>query len=105
MTPANILVVGGTAVLTDLRLSALAGGPASLGGGPQSPCGDLPGGAAGTGGYMSPELAEGAVGLEGLDARADVWAAGVVLHETLSGERLFPQACARARTQASSRVH
>ena len=40
---------------------------------------------------MSPELAEGAAGLEGLDARADVWAAGVVLHEALSGQRLFPQ--------------
>ena len=40
---------------------------------------------------MSPELAEGAVGLDGLDARADVWSAGVVLHEALSGERLFPQ--------------
>ncbi len=98
MTPANILVVGGTAVLTDLRLSALARGPASLaGGGPPPAGGDLPGGAGGTGGYMSPELAEGAVGLEGLDARADVWAAGVVLHEALSGERLFPQARERER--------
>ncbi len=45
----------------------------------------------GTGRYISPELAAGAVGLDGLDGRADVWAAGVVLQEALSGQRLFPQ--------------
>ena len=96
LTPANILVCGGRAVLTDICLLALAVGPEE---GPGddveslSPGDDeAPRGAEGTGGYMSPELAEGAVGLEGLDARADVWAAGVVLHEALSGERLFPQA-------------
>ena len=40
LTPSNILVVGGTAVLTDLRLSALARGPARPGGGgPPQPSG------------------------------------------------------------------
>jgi serine/threonine protein kinase len=110
VTPSNIIIVGGTAVITDLRLSALASGPASQAGGPPAPLGALPGGAAGTSGYMSPELAEGAVGLDGLDARADVWAAGVVLHEALSGERLFPQAGApipltRARVSTLVAVH
>jgi serine/threonine protein kinase len=91
VAPSNILVAGGRAVLTDLRLSALADGPASLGDSLPSSYGELLRGVVGTKGYMSPELAEGAVGLDGLDARADVWAAGVVLHEMLSGERLFPQ--------------
>jgi serine/threonine protein kinase len=85
VTPSNILIVDGSAVITDLRLSALSGGLSS-------PFREMLTGAAGTGRYMSPELAEGAVGLGGLDARADVWAAGVVLHEALSGELLFPQA-------------
>ncbi len=46
----------------------------------------------GTPGYMSPEMAEGHVQADELDARVDVWAVGVVLHEmlTASGERLFP---------------
>jgi serine/threonine protein kinase len=91
LAPSNILIACGRAVLTDLRLSALADCPTQLGNSLPSPYGQLPRGVVGTGGYMSPELAEGAMGLDGLDARADVWAAGVVLHEALSGQRLFPQ--------------
>ena len=85
MTPANIVMRDNRAVLTDIRLPALCRRLA------RSAAEDLPLDAAWASGYMSPELAAGEVGIEEIDARADVWAAGVVLHEALSGQRLFAQ--------------
>jgi serine/threonine protein kinase len=86
LTPANILVRNGRAVLTDLRKSALTGVPSSAGddAGPSAH-------AEGTGRYLGPEQVkpEEAVASEGIDARVDVWAAGVVLHEMLTGCPLF----------------
>lgn len=77
------------AVLTDIRLPSLT---SSLSGASSE---ELRRFSEGPGRYMSPELArlarQGVVRLDGLDARADVWAAGVVLYEALSGKQLFPQ--------------
>src|SRR5260370_1365101 len=39
----------------------------------------------GTAGYMAPEQAKG----KPADKRADIWAFGVVMHELLTGQRLF----------------
>ena len=103
VTPANILVSNhdGRAVLTDLRRSALAGGP------PLSGVQTLPlPSAVESGRYLSPEQwhPEEACVEEGLDARVDVWAAGVVLHEMLSGQQLFSQVD-KARQFVGLHVH
>jgi hypothetical protein len=86
LTPANILVRNGRAVLTDLRKSALSGRSSSAGEDPGSSAH-----AEEAGSYLSPEQVqpEEAVASEGIDARVDVWAAGVVLHEMLTGCPLF----------------
>ncbi len=51
----------------------------------------------GTPGYMSPEQVKNA---KGVDSRADLWAAGVVLYELLSGEHPFGMADQLARMVA-----
>jgi len=77
VSPANIIIPPtGGAKLTDFGLAfEAASGLVSAAGTP-----------AGTACYMSPEQVRG---LDGLDARSDVYSAGAVLYEALTGRRLF----------------
>ncbi|MBX9580912.1 MAG: serine/threonine protein kinase [Gemmataceae bacterium] len=83
--PSNILPrADGSAVLTDFGLSATTAGPVTTPNAfflDESPAGPP----AGTPGYMAPEVLAGGRA----DARADVYAAGVVLYELAVGTRPF----------------
>ena len=57
----------------------------------------VPGAVLGTPGYMAPEQIWG----EMVDVRADLFAAGVVLHEMITGKRLFDGASIPARLNAT----
>ena len=100
LKPANIKIApDGTVKVLDFGL-AKAGGAGGLGGpgGPGGPGGNdsvsptlmspamtQAGMILGTAAYMAPEQARG----KPVDARADIWAFGVVLYELLTGQRLF----------------
>jgi Flp pilus assembly protein TadD len=73
--PENLIFTGlGVLKILDFGMAKFYGNP------------DLnPSSISGTVAYMSPERAAGAPA----DCRADLWAAGVVLHEMLTGKRLF----------------
>ncbi len=91
LKPANIKVrPDGTVKVLDFGLARAVDPPPSSLTGAQSPTITASsrtqvGVIAGTPAYMSPEQAAG----QSIDRRTDIWAFGVVLHEMLTGERVF----------------
>ena len=88
--PENILLQGSHAVLADFGIAA------ALDSAPGQTAGErltATGMSLGTIGYMAPEQA---VGEKGVDARADIYALGVVLFEALAGRPLFEGATVQA---------
>ncbi|AHG88975.1 protein kinase [Gemmatirosa kalamazoonensis] len=80
LKPANLLVApGGVVKVTDFGVARLVRGPV----GPDAA--RIAGAVVGTPEYMAPELLLGSAP----DVRADIYAAGVVLHECLTGETPF----------------
>ncbi len=74
LKPSNVLLADdGRVLLSDFGIARLADAPDA-------------GAFAGTPGYMAPEL----LANEPVDARADIWALGILLYEIIAGERPFP---------------
>lgn len=81
LKPANVLLApDGRALLTDFGVAHVPSLEETLSGG------GVGAGVPGTVSYMAPEQADG----RPVDGRADIWAAGLILYELVTGERLFP---------------
>jgi Tol biopolymer transport system component/predicted Ser/Thr protein kinase len=90
LKPANIKVTpNGTVKVLDFGLAKINSLTPASGNPEESPTISMKatqvGMILGTAGYMAPEQAKG----KPADKRADIWAFGVVLHELLTGQRLF----------------
>ncbi len=87
LKPGNVILTKASAKLLDFGLASLR--VAAQESGPEEKVTDitLAGAIAGTLPYMAPEQIRG----EPVDARTDIFAFGLVLHEMLSGHRAFPQ--------------
>ena len=88
INPENILLSGGTAVVTDFGIAKALSASRTLDGtGTSSTSSSLTqvGGSTGTPAYMAPEQAVGA----DVDLRADIYAWGVVAYELLAGTHPF----------------
>ena len=83
LKPANIMMTSAGVKLLDFGLAKMAADPHV--GATEAVAGTVAGTVLGTAAYMSPEQAQG----QPADVRSDVFSLGVVLHELLSGCRIF----------------
>jgi len=81
--PENVLLSGGTAVVTDFGIAKAINAAKTQ---PLTPTLTAAGTSLGTPGYMAPEQAAG----DQVDARADLYAWGVVAYELVAGTHPFP---------------
>ncbi|MFO0584258.1 MAG: protein kinase [Anaeromyxobacter sp.] len=89
LKPSNLVVTGdGTLKILDFGLARLDGAPGAEA--------TTPGAVLGTSGYLAPEQARG----EAADARSDLFSAGAILYELLSGRRAFGGATFAERLSA-----